>query len=96
MGKKQKSNWPKFKEMDRLYVTSGLDGDVGELLEIAPTMASIAHRGKRYFRLKDVRQQSSDGTWAALYLWDGYGEEIMRRINAGEPRDRSALSSPSE
>lgn len=92
MRKKPKTEWPKFKEMSRLYVTSGLDGDTGELLEIAPTMQSITVSGKRYHRLKDARQICPDGTWAALYLWDGYGQELMRRIKAGEPRDRRSVS----
>lgn len=82
--KKKKSDWPKFRKLTRLYVTSGLDDDVGELLEIAPTMKSITHRGKRYFRMGDARQICPDGIWAALYLWDGYGKELMRRIEASK------------
>lgn len=72
-----KNNWPTFKSMSRLVITSGFDE--GQLLEIAPTMKNITHGGKRYFRLDQSRQQCEDGTWAAVYLWDGYGEELLRR-----------------
>lgn len=86
-----KSTFPKFKDMIRLVVTSGLDGDLGQMLEVAPTMKSITHSGKKYFRMDNCCQKCEDGTYAAVYLWDGYGKELMRRIDAGEPRDRSAV-----
>lgn len=85
MGKK--SGFPKFKEMSKLVITTGLDDDMGQVLEIAPTMKNITQGGKRYFRLDQTCRQFPDGSWAAVYLWDGYGEELLRRSKAASGQD---------
>jgi hypothetical protein len=77
--KKPKPYWPKFKDLSRVVLTTGFDEDPLQHLEIAPTMKNIFHGGKRYFRLDQSRHKFPDGTWAGLYLWEGYGQELLRR-----------------
>ena len=74
-------------------LTSGIREDDNqpfpdEALDIEPTMTAITRNGRRFFRMNKARQQRDDGTWAAVYLWDGFGDEMMKRAGI---RTRSAV-----
>ena len=59
-------------------------------IDIEPTMKNITHGGKRYFQCRDSRvQDPSDGRWAMMYLWEGWGEWKMKQLGIS-PTNRDA------
>lgn len=62
--------FPKLRDTTALILREGPSD--GVILEIAPTMASLRHRGERYFRMASTRHQAPDGSLIGCYLWSGW------------------------
>ena len=71
-----------YKKMTRSELITGFPEDDPVILEIAPTMKSIIHDGRRYHRVDGSYRVLDDGNQAGLYLWDEWGRERMRRLRA--------------
>ena len=71
----------------KVFLEGGTGPTDHKFLDIAPTMRSITHQGKKYFQCRDSMAQDSDGEWGMLYLWDGWGAWKLAQIEAGESQD---------
>ncbi len=85
MARAPKITWTPLSKITQCILETGFseDPDVA-VLDIAPTMPKIKHGGKTYLRQKDMRREMPDGTQAAVYVWDGWLEEYIRRRNAAK------------
>lgn len=65
-------------------------GDPPKFLDVAPTMQTITHGGKKYFRTTCSKgQDPADGQWGLLYLWDGYGDWLRKKYKVGKYAEQS-------
>lgn len=72
----------------KVYLEGGTGPDDHKFLDIAPTMRTITHLGKKYFKCPQSKAQDADGEWGLMYLWDGWGKWKLEQIalqEAGEP-----------
>lgn len=79
-----KRDWPKC---TKVLLEGGTSDTDRKFLDIAPTMQSITHEGRRYFRCPKSRgQDPADGEWGMVYLWDGWGDWMLEQRKLKESK----------
>lgn len=72
-------DWPSWKEMEACRLEEG--PSAGTIIEVAPTMVNITHKGERYFRMDKTRYQEPETErWMGVYLWDGWGDQLRAKM----------------
>lgn len=75
----------------KVFLEGGTSDTDHKFLDIAPTMRSITHGGRKYFRCpRSQAFDETDGQWGMMYLWDGWGDwklEQLRAKGAATQRD---------
>ena len=59
----------------KIFLEGGTSDTDHKFMNIAPTMQTITHEGRKYFRCPKSRAlDETDGEWGMMYLWDGWGD----------------------
>lgn len=69
-------------ECKKVCLEGGTSDTDRKFLNIAPTMKSITHEGRRYVKCPQSKAQDpADGEWGLLYLWDGWMDWKLKQKN---------------
>lgn len=74
----------KYHKCTKVFLEGGTSDTDHKFLEIAPTMRTITHEGRKYFKCPRSSAQDADGEWGMMYLWDGWGSWKLEQINAAK------------
>lgn len=79
MPRKNDPSWPAWADMAALRLEEG--PSAGTVIEVAPTMVNITHKGERYFRMQGTRYEDpTTGRILGCYLWEGWGPQKRREL----------------
>lgn len=70
----------KLPKCTKILLEGGTSDTDHQFLDIAPTMKTITHKGKKYFRCpRSQAQDPKDGQWGMMYLWCGWADWMMEQ-----------------